>query len=173
LKTVAADAVRSLAPWAIGRKRTVGFDAPSRPVWVHGNADAIEDALRNLIENAVGYAPPETEVTVSVSPDGAVEVADRGPGVAAEDRKRIFERFWRGRAAAGGEGAGLGLAIVAQILAAHGGTITVGDAPGGGAVFTLRLRVLDREVTTPAARATPQGGWRSRAQHQGDDLRST
>jgi len=54
-----------------------------------------------------------------------------------------------------GEGAGLGLAIVAQIVAAHGGTITVGDAPGGGAVFTLRLRVLDREVTTPAARATP------------------
>jgi two-component system, OmpR family, sensor histidine kinase TctE len=80
LKAVAADAVRSLAPWAIGRKRTVGLDPPSHPVWVHGNADAIEDALRNLIENAVGHAPQETEVTVSVSPDGAVEVADRGPG---------------------------------------------------------------------------------------------
>jgi signal transduction histidine kinase len=154
LKAVAADAVRSLAPWAISRKRTIGFDAPNHPVWVHGNADAIEDALRNLIENAVGHAPPETEVTVAVSPDGAVEVADRGPGVAAEDRERIFERFWRGRAAARGEGAGLGLAIVAQIVAAHGGTITVGDAPGGGAVFTLRLRVMDREANARTAKET-------------------
>jgi signal transduction histidine kinase len=157
LKAVAADAVRSLAPWAIGRKRTVGFDAPSHPVWVHGNADAIEDALRNLIENAVSHAPQDTEVTVSVSPDGAVEVADRGPGVAAEDRERIFERFWRARAGARGEGAGLGLAIVAQIAAAHGGTITVDDAPGGGAVFALRLKVIDREADAPNTRETIAG----------------
>jgi signal transduction histidine kinase len=93
-------------------------------------------------------------VTVAVSPDGAVEVADRGPGVAAEDRERIFERFWRGRAAARGEGAGLGLAIVAQIVAAHGGTITVGNPPGGGALFTLRLRVMDREANARTARET-------------------
>jgi two-component system, OmpR family, sensor histidine kinase TctE len=149
LNAVAADAVRSLAPWAIGRKRTIGFDAPSHPVWVHGNTDAIEDALRNLIENAVDHAPPQTEVTVSVSPDGAVAVADRGSGVAAEDRQRIFERFWRGRAVHG-EGAGLGLAIVAQIVAAHGDTVTVGDVPGGGAVFTLRLRAADPEAGTPS-----------------------
>jgi signal transduction histidine kinase len=142
LNAIAAHAVRSLAPWVIGQKRAIGFDAPGEPVWVQGNADAIGDALRNLIENAVGHAPPQTEVTVSVSPDGAVEIADRGPGIATEDRGRIFERFWRGRRSHAG-GAGLGLAIVAQIVAAHGGTISVGDAPGGGAVFTLRLTPID------------------------------
>jgi signal transduction histidine kinase len=82
-------------------------------MWVHGNAGAIEDALRNLIENAVSHAPLETEVSVSVSPDGAVEVTDHGPGVAAGDREHIFERFWRGRGSHD-EGVGLGLAIVAS-----------------------------------------------------------
>src|SRR5262249_49082715 len=106
LRAIAVDAVRSLVPWAIGQNRAIGFDAPDHPVWGHGNADAIGDALRNLVENAVSHTPPQTEVIVSVSPDGAVTVTDRGPGVASEDRPLIFERFWRGRAA---KGAGAGL----------------------------------------------------------------
>ena len=144
LNKIAASAVVSLAPWAIGQNRTIGFDSLSQPVWVRGNADAIDDALRNLIENAVGHTPPQTEVTVTVSSDGAVAVADRGPGVASEDRAHIFERFWRGREA-GGTGAGLGLAIVAQIATAHGGTAEVENRSQGGAVFTLRFRTLDQE----------------------------
>ena len=139
LRASAAAAVEYLAPWAIARGRALGFDAPDGPVRVHGNADAIADALRNLVENAVHHAPPGTEVSVTVGPDGTVTVADRGPGVPAEDRQRIFERFWRGR----GErqpGAGLGLAIVAEIAKAHGAAVEVGDAPGGGALFSLRFR---------------------------------
>jgi signal transduction histidine kinase len=141
LSAIAADVARYLAPWAIGQNRSIGLEAPSVPVWVRGNADAIADALRNLVENAVHHTPPATEVAVTVSVSGTVVIADRGPGVPREDRDRIFDRFWRGRAVKT-PGAGLGLAIVAEIARAHGGTIEVGDAPGGGAAFALRLRII-------------------------------
>jgi signal transduction histidine kinase len=75
-------------------------------------------------------------VTVAVHGDGRISVTDRGPGVAKDDRGRIFDRFWRG-AGARSPGAGLGLSIVAEIMKAHGGSILVGDAVDGGAVFTL------------------------------------
>jgi signal transduction histidine kinase len=139
LRAAAAACVEYLAPWAIGQGRRLGFEAPEEPVRVHGDADAVTDALRNLVENAVAHAPSGREVVVAVHTEGAVSVADCGPGVAPEDRARVFERFWRGR----GEhqvGAGLGLAIVAEIARAHGGTVEVGDAPGGGALFVLKLR---------------------------------
>lgn len=138
LKAIAAETVKYLAPWAIEKDRSIGFDAPNSPVLVRGNADAIADALRNLVENAVYQTPPKTEVTVTVSEIGSVEIIDQGPGVAREDRERIFERFWRGPAVKT-PGAGLGLAIVAEIVRAHGGTIEVGSGPGGGARFSLHL----------------------------------
>jgi signal transduction histidine kinase len=138
LTAVAAETVKYLAPWAIDQGRAIGFEAPSGPVLVRGNADAIADALRNLVENAVCHTPPNTEVTVAVSTDGTVEITDHGPGIAPEDRERIFERFWRGPSVKT-PGAGLGLAIVAEIARAHGGTIEVGNASGGGAKFSLHL----------------------------------
>jgi signal transduction histidine kinase len=138
LTAVAAETVKYLAPWAIEQGRAIGFEAPSGPVVVRGNTDAIADALRNLVENAVYHTPAKTEVTVAVSIDGTVEITDQGPGIAREDRERIFERFWRGPSAKT-PGAGLGLAIVAEIVRAHGGAIEVGEAPGGGARFSLRL----------------------------------
>jgi signal transduction histidine kinase len=138
LRAAASDCVAYLAPWAIGRGRRLGLEAPEQAVRVHGDAGAVTDALRNLIENAVGHAPPATEVTVTVRPDGTASVADRGPGVRPEDRSRVFERFWRGSSERH-VGAGLGLAIVAEIARAHGGRVWVGDAPGG-AVFTLAFR---------------------------------
>ena len=139
LKEIAAESVRFLAPWAITRKRAIGFEAPENPVWVRGNADAIGDALRNLIENAVSHTPPDTEIAVSVIADGSVAVTDSGAGVPREHRERIFERFWRGRAA-DSAGAGLGLAIVDAIAKAHGGKVEVADGRHGGATFTLRLQ---------------------------------
>ena len=102
-------------------------------------SDAVTDALRNLIENAVAHAPLGTEVTITVDPVGTVSVSDRGPGVAPADRAHVFERFWRGRSERH-PGAGLGLAIVAEIARAHGGTIDVDQTTSGGAVFTLKLR---------------------------------
>ena len=144
LNGLVAGIARGLAPWAIGQKRMIGLDGPEQPVWVLGRADALGDALRNLIENAIAYSPPQSEITVTVLAEGAVSVADRGPGIPEQDRQRIFERFWRGRTAQG-QGAGLGLAIVAQVVAAHGGSVEVGETPGGGATFTLRLKSVEHD----------------------------
>ncbi len=128
LNDVASETVANLAPWAIAQERTIAFVGADRPVIVSGNAFAIDDAIRNLVENAVGHAPPRTEVTVSTRADGTIDVSDHGPGVPHEDRERIFERFWRGKAAPS-HGAGLGLAIVAEIMKAHGGSVRINAGP--------------------------------------------
>jgi two-component system, OmpR family, sensor histidine kinase TctE len=139
LNDVARDVVATLAPWALAQGRVLGFTGPDRPVPVTGNAYAIADAIRNLVENAVAHAPARSEVTIATNAEGAVSVADRGPGVSQEDRQRIFERFWRGKGAPS-HGAGLGLAIVTEIMKAHDGTVRAEDGPNGGSVFTLTFR---------------------------------
>jgi two-component system sensor histidine kinase TctE len=85
------------------------------------------------------YTPPGTEVIVEVDPKGAISVEDSGPGIPAEDRQRIFERFWRGRAVRT-DGAGLGLAIVMEIVRAHGASIAVSDRAPCGSRFDLRFQ---------------------------------
>lgn len=109
---------------------------------VVGDADQLRRVVRNLIDNATRHATSKVVVQLAER-DGAAElvVADDGPGIAPQHRTEIFERFTRLDAArAGGAGrAGLGLAIVRDIVARHGGSITVDDAPGGGARFTARL----------------------------------
>ncbi|WP_257169625.1 sensor histidine kinase KdpD [Bradyrhizobium sp. SRS-191] len=127
----------------------IDFDGPEQPVWVSGQSDAVEDALRNLIENAIIYSPPQTEVTVAVLPEGAVSISDHGPGIPEQYRRSSFERFWRGRGARGA-GAGLRLAIVAQIAAAHGGSVEFKETSGGGATFTLRLKSMADNRAVPA-----------------------
>lgn len=136
LNEVASQVVANLAPWAVAQTRTLAFVASSQPVKVKGNAFAIDDAIRNLVENAVAHAPGGSEVVVSTHDDGSVAVSDCGPGVPEHVRERIFERFWRGKAAPA-HGAGLGLAIVAEIMKAHGGNVRVTAGSHGGAVFTL------------------------------------
>jgi signal transduction histidine kinase len=138
LRAAAAEVVEYLSPWALAMHCSLGFDAPPAPIWVRGNGPALKDALRNLIENAVFHTRVGTEVTVAVSPSGTVSVADRGPGIAGPDRKHIFERFWRGRAVSR-PGAGLGLAIVAEIVRAHHGEIQVTDALLGGTLILMKL----------------------------------
>jgi two-component system sensor histidine kinase TctE len=141
LNKVATSVVATLAPWAIAQQRTVALAGTGRSVEVKANAHAVEDALRNLVENAVAHSPPGAEVTVTVHREGRVEVSDRGLGVPLEDREHIFNRFWRGRGETK-EGAGLGLAIVKEIMRAHRGIVTVGDNPGGGALFTVSFPLL-------------------------------
>jgi signal transduction histidine kinase len=99
------------------------------------------DAIRNIVENGILHTPADSEVTVGVTTEGVVTVNDQGPGVPSEDRRRIFDRFWRGKGVVS-PGAGLGLSIVAEIVRLHGGTIEVGDAPGGGASFQLRFLLV-------------------------------
>jgi len=155
LNDVASEVVAAMAPWSLARKRTIALQADAEPVVVRGNRHAIGDALRNLVENAVAHAPPSSEVTVGTSAKGTISVADRGPGIAAEQRKHIFERFWRG-SGKGGSGAGLGLAIVMEIMKAHQSSISVDDNPGGGIVFTLRFgHPISQKKKSPAGAAGP------------------
>jgi signal transduction histidine kinase len=102
-----------------------------------GQAELLDVAARNLIDNALRYAPPKTSVNVTVTEDGRLIVEDRGPGVPPHHRTRIFDRLWRGDRQSGG--AGIGLALVRRIAELHGGEIGVEDRPGGGAHFVLHV----------------------------------
>jgi signal transduction histidine kinase len=139
LHAVCADAVGFMAPLAVEMSKNISLTGDPGPVWVHGHAEALFRAVRNLIENAVRHTPPDVSIEVEVLAGGVVRVCDDGPGVPAADRERIFRRFWR-RDRAKGDSRGLGLTIVARVMEAHDGTISVDNAPGGGAVFTLKLR---------------------------------
>ena len=113
------------------------------PVTVFGDAALLRRLVRNLLDNARVHAGGATEVRVE--PDGTrarIVVEDAGAGVAEADRERIFEPFFRADAAARGSGFGLGLAIVRQIAAAHGGRVEVVPRPAGGTRFVVTLPVL-------------------------------
>jgi signal transduction histidine kinase len=149
---IACEVLADCAPWAMARGRAVELIAPDRPVVVPGNAMALGDALMNLVDNALRFTDEGgvVEVVVAVAPPrrngaapgaapGAVlDVQDRGPGVAPDDRAQLFEPFWRGRDPRG-SGSGLGLAIVAETVAVHGGSISYREREGGGAVFRIEL----------------------------------
>ena len=98
-------------------------------------------AVRNVVENALQHTRPNTIVTVSVEPPSTLRVADKGPGVPTDQRELIFQRFWQGKRDRG-VGAGLGMDIVLRTVSAHGGSISVDDAPQGGALFTIRFPAL-------------------------------
>ena len=127
------------------RARGVRLDvaAPSG-VTVEGDRLALRQVLANLLSNAVRLAPEGSTVAVGMGnePDGVwFGVSDEGPGIAAEDRTKVFQRFWRGDHGEGRrEGrSGLGLAIVDQIVGDHDGTVTVEPSPAGGSTFTVHL----------------------------------
>ncbi|MFF5980297.1 sensor histidine kinase [Streptomyces olindensis] len=119
-----------------------GVTVDAEPVEVAGSRGQLGRVLANLLDNAQRHA--RTAVTVSVRRDGdraVVGVADDGDGVPEGDRERIFERFVRLDAARSRDdgGAGLGLAIARDVAVRHGGTLTAGQGPAGGALFELRL----------------------------------
>ncbi|MFC0080725.1 sensor histidine kinase, partial [Aciditerrimonas ferrireducens] len=116
-------------------------------VQVEGDRLRLRQVLDNLVANALVHTPPESPVEVTVGEEAGwavLMVADRGPGIPPEERQRIFEPFQRldpSRQRATG-GLGLGLAIVAALVRAHGGQVAVEDRPGGGALFRVRLPLL-------------------------------
>jgi two-component system OmpR family sensor kinase len=123
-----------------------GGDGDAPPV-VRGDQAKLRQVIGNLITNAWQHSPPGTPVTVTLgtTADRAVlEVADAGPGLRPEDAERVFERFYRVDAArnSASGGSGLGLSIVASIVAAHGGTVDVRSEPGEGARFSISLPLL-------------------------------
>ncbi len=148
LVEVAGDIVARLAPLAVADEKQLSLAAPDHAVRIVGNAEAIGAAVRNLVENALRFTPAGSIVEVAVTDGPGIEVHDAGPGIPAEDRAHLFERFWRGRDRRGG--AGLGLAIVAEVAAQHGGRISVDSSPMGGALFRINF------APSPAPAAAPQ-----------------
>jgi len=108
------------------------------PTTVDGVPERLERAVWNLLENAGKWSRDGSSVDAILA-DGELVVRDHGPGIAAEDRERVFDRFYRAAAARSLPGSGLGLAIVREIAEAHGGTVSAEEAPGGGALLRLRL----------------------------------
>jgi len=137
LGQTARQVAANLGPIAISARKSLEIEEPAEPIVVRGNAFVVSIAISNLIENALNHSPPDSAVRIRVTPEAAVEVRDYGPGVPVEFRDKIFTRFWR--ADHGRDGAGLGLAIVRRIMQALHGAVSVADAPGGGALFTLQF----------------------------------
>jgi signal transduction histidine kinase len=135
-----------IAPLVIKEGRSIEVLGAEQPVVINANAFAIEQALRNLLENAIKYSARGSTITVEVlgqveGVDGRTEsqlrVIDLGRGVPQEARERIFERFHRADRRSGGSG--LGLSIVRQVAEAHGGRVSIEDASQGGAIFILHF----------------------------------
>jgi signal transduction histidine kinase len=120
----------------------VRVDAPDGPVVVRADADAVRQAVLNLLDNALKYSPAGTKVAVTLAAgpaEAVIAVRDSGLGIGPEDRARIFEAFFRSRRAAAHDpsGVGLGLRIVRHIMDAHGGRVDVESEPGKGSLFRL------------------------------------
>jgi len=155
LAAVAAQAAADATPLAGSRGVRCRVEV-SDGAAVSGDRAGLSRVVSNLLSNALRYSARDSEVEVRVSRDGGsviLEVADRGPGIAAENRRRIFERFVRLDAARSTypEGSGLGLAIVDQVVRAHAGEVSVEDREGGGAVFRIRLPAAAGSATGTSA----------------------
>ena len=139
------------------------FELDAEPCLVRAAPARLDRAISNLLDNACKWNPPDRSagpVEVRVL-DGRVEVRDHGPGIAAEDLPRVFDRFYRSPEARGRPGSGLGLAIVRQTAEASGGSVHAANDPDGGARLTLELMPLqmsDAELRAAERDARPIAG---------------
>ncbi len=117
----------------------VRFNVNAAPSAITGVKARIARAVTNLLDNAAKYSPPGATVEVTVA-SGEISVRDHGPGVAAEDASRVFDRFWRSNDSRQLPGSGLGLSIVKDVAESHGGSVTLERPADGGARFRLRLK---------------------------------
>jgi two-component system OmpR family sensor kinase len=132
------DDARAAAP-----ERKISLN-PTGPLAIEADGDALRRVFANLLRNAIVHTPGDTSIELSLESTEAwatVTVRDHGPGLPPGDPNAVFERFWRDSAARGRDdgGAGLGLAIVAALVNAHGGTVDASNPVGGGALLTVRL----------------------------------
>jgi len=137
-----SDVVTRLRPMADLRDISLRADlSDTCPISV--DAILIQNALSNLLDNAIKYAPPETDVRVTThcaNGTATIRIEDGGPGFGAEDPEPLKERFVRGRSATGTVGSGLGLTIASQVFEAHGGHLTLSNREGGlGACVEVSL----------------------------------
>ena len=125
----------------------VGFDVHLDHWRVTGDANGLERAILNLLDNAAKWSPTGGTITVRLE-SGVLTIDDEGPGIPVDDQPHVFERFWRAEESRSMPGSGLGLAIVRQVVDRHGGRVAVADAPGGGTRLTLSLPAEQPSLTT-------------------------
>ncbi|MFE9102645.1 sensor histidine kinase [Actinomadura geliboluensis] len=151
LLAVAADSVQEARVLAPERKIDLSVEG-GLAYQVRGDEPRLRQVLGNLLSNAIAHTPEGTPVDVRLlpgtlrgGPAAVIAVADQGPGLSAEQAERVFERFYRADEARSRDygGAGLGLAIVAALVAAHEGIVEADSTPGGGATFRVVLPLAD------------------------------
>ncbi len=154
LAEVAGNAAAEVAPTVGERELRIDNE---RSLPVEGNPDELHRMVLNLLDNAARHTPPGSTIELrlrAAGGDAVIEVSDDGPGIPAELRDHIFERFARGEGpadTAGNGGSGLGLAIVRAVAASHGGSVEAGESQSGGALFRIRLPLAKSEKgITPA-----------------------
>jgi two-component system OmpR family sensor kinase/two-component system sensor histidine kinase QseC len=133
-------ALADIAPSALSRGSSLELFADA-PVRVVGDKTALGVLVRNLADNAVRYSPPGSRIELRVSDEGGaalLQVDDAGPGIPAEERSRVFDRFYR-RVPNDEGGTGLGLAIVRSVAALHGATVELATSTLGGLRVTVRF----------------------------------
>ena len=144
-RVVLADAVREALGTLQPRLEAAEVRSDVRgdnSVAVEADHASLVRVLSNLLDNAVKFSPPGAAIWVEISDHGdaaSVSIRDEGPGIAPEDKPRVFERFYTGDRSRAGVGVGLGLAIVKHLVRAHNGSVEVESLLGSGATFTLRL----------------------------------
>jgi len=146
LTVLAADAVQDARALDSTRQvRLLGLSGDLQPTTIEGDEARLRQVVTNLVGNAVNHTPQGTDIEIAVGRDAGrakLEVRDHGPGVDPVKARKVFERFYRAdasRVRGNGGGNGLGLAIVAAIVSAHGGRVGVAATPGGGATFVVDL----------------------------------
>jgi signal transduction histidine kinase len=140
LARVAGDAATALAPRFEAAQ--VKLLTELEPVTVSGDATRLHQIVTNLLTNVIKFTPPGGSARVEVVPagrTGRLIVTDSGPGIGTDELSHIFDRFWRSDMAASTAGSGIGLAVVAELVKAHRGTIDTDSEPGRGTTFTISL----------------------------------
>lgn len=152
LAELAIETAGLLLPLATARGRVLMLTGADKPVPVRANRTHAMQALRNLIENAIFHSADDGAITIRVA-ERSISVADTGVGLPANQREKVFQRFWRAKRS--GSGSGLGLAIVKRTMEVYGGGVELSETPGGGATFTLRFAAPGPGVRGQAAARRP------------------
>lgn len=145
LAAVASRAASRLAPFFV--ERGIGLELQLGAVSVLGDPDRLEQVTVNLLSNAAKFSDAGGTVTASVAAgdgEGRLVVTDHGRGIPPEEAGRVFERFFRGAGTRDTSGSGIGLAVVAVLAAAHGGSVSLSSAPGAGSTFTLHIPLAEK-----------------------------
>lgn len=144
LSDIVAGAVATVRSGVDGRGPS--FDLQLQAAPTQGDAGRLHQIALNLLSNATKFTPESGTITVRTWTDGSgahLQVADSGPGLRDGEAEQVFDRFWQGQAARGRGGSGIGLSVARELAGAHGGTLTAGRAPAGGASFTLTVPAQD------------------------------